>query len=86
MEKNRYAIVYLDKIQGVASPNAHAVYLYLSKHSDKDNLCFPTINYISKCIKVSRDTVERALSELEDIGAIRREKRVGESNKYELIR
>jgi len=85
VEERRYAVVYLSKIQGISSTNAQAVYIYLSKHADKDNVCYVTMEYIASCICMSRETVKRAMSELHKIGAIRIIKETKRSNKYELI-
>ena len=51
---------------------AVAVYMYLSNRANKDNTCFPSVKTISQDLHISKSTVFRALSELENAGLIQR--------------
>lgn len=46
------------------------VYLVLSRHVDKDGVCFPSQATIAKKAGISESTVKRALSELRDLGLV----------------
>ena len=51
---------------------AVTVYMYLSNRANKENTCFPSVKTISQDLHISRSTVFRALSELENAGIIER--------------
>ncbi len=58
---------------------AVAVYMYLYDRADKDGKCYPSIGTIAKELKLSRSTVKRAITDLETMGNIRKEKRYREN-------
>ena len=54
---------------------ARAVYMYLHDRADKDGKCYPAIGTIARELKLSRSTVKRAISDLEQSGHLRKEQR-----------
>lgn len=48
------------------SHRAISVYIYLSDRANKNKECWPSINTISKELKLSQSTVRRALKDLRD--------------------
>ncbi|WP_041272277.1 helix-turn-helix domain-containing protein [Desulfitobacterium hafniense] len=69
---------------------AVAVYMYLHDRCDKDGKCYPAIGTIARELKLSRSTIKRALSDLENSGRIRKIQRWREnggksSNMFYLI-
>ena len=52
---------------------ARAVYMYLHDRADGQGHCWPGIKRISTDLGLSRRTVQRALSELEKAGHIKRD-------------
>ena len=57
------------------SHRARAVYMYLRDRSDAEGKCWPGIKTIAADLKLSRRTVQRALSDLERLGYVRRDDR-----------
>jgi DNA-binding transcriptional regulator YhcF (GntR family) len=55
---------------------AVAVYMYLRDRADKFGECFPSVKTISKDLKMSERTVQRAFRDLEKEGLIKCEKRL----------
>jgi len=49
--------------------------MYLKNRANKDKTCFPAIGTIAGDMKLSRRTVERALTDLEESGFLLREHR-----------
>jgi predicted transcriptional regulator len=49
--------------------------MYLRDHADKDSKCFPAIGTIARELKLSRSTVKRAITDLENSGYLRKEQR-----------
>jgi len=47
---------------------AIAVYMYLKSRTGKDNTCYPSIGTIAKELNMSRNTVQRAIKDLEKAG------------------
>lgn len=54
---------------------ARAVYMYLHDRADKDGKCYPAIGTIARELKLSRSTVKRAITDLEQSGHLRKEQR-----------
>ena len=54
---------------------ARSVYMYLRDRSDAERKCWPGINTIAADLKLSRRTVQRALSDLEKLGYVKRNER-----------
>lgn len=54
---------------------AKAVYMYLRDRSDAEGKCWPGVKRISADLDLSSRTVQRALSDLERAGYIKREER-----------
>ena len=54
---------------------ARVVYMYLHDRADGQGKCWPGIKRISTDLGLSRRTVQRALSELEKAGHIKRDQR-----------
>lgn len=54
---------------------ARAVYMYLHDRADKDGKCYPAIGTIARELKLSRSTVKRAITDLEQSGRLRKEQR-----------
>ena len=50
------------------SHRARTVYMYLKDRSDAGNTCWPSIRRIAEDLKLSRRTVQRALTDLERHG------------------
>ena len=49
--------------------------MYLADRADKNGKCYPAIGTIARELKLSRSTVKRALSDLENSGRLRKEQR-----------
>lgn len=83
---------YFDSIYASELPHrAVTVYMYLKNRSDTEGTCWPGIKIISKDLKISRSTVQRALRELEQSGWIAKSPRYREngsstSNLYMIIK
>lgn len=54
---------------------AVSVYMYLKNRTDKDNTCYPAIGTIAKELSMSRNTVQRAIKDLEKAGFLVKEQR-----------
>ncbi len=54
---------------------ARAVYMYLHDRADKDGKCYPSIGTIARELKLSRSTVKRAITDLEQSGRLHKEQR-----------
>lgn len=57
------------------SGNAVKVYGLIDRHADGNGHAFPSLKRLSDLADVSRDTIKRAIKELEDVGALVREQR-----------
>ena len=68
---------YFDTIYADSSMphRAKAVYMYLRDRMNGQRQCWPGIRRIAGDLRLSRSTVKRALSELEQSGYLRRERR-----------
>jgi len=49
--------------------------MYLHDRADKDGKCYPAIGTIARELKLSRSTVKRAITDLEQSGRLRKEQR-----------
>ena len=49
--------------------------MYLHDRADKNGKCYPAIGTIAKDLKLSRSTVKRAITDLENSGHLRKEQR-----------
>lgn len=71
------------------STNAIVVRLYLARCADEAGQCFPSIATIAKKCSISRASVFRALTELEETGWLKRDQRIKNnaktSNVYTLL-
>ena len=54
---------------------AKSVYMYLKDRSNKDGQCYPAIGTIARELRLSRRTVERAISDLMKAGLLTKEQR-----------
>lgn len=60
------------------------ILLKLADHANDDGVCWPSWGHLTKHTGCSRATVARSLNELEQMGIITRESRLGTSNVYNL--
>lgn len=60
-------------------PRACSVYLYLFQRCYDKESCFPSISTICSDMKLSRSTVKRAISDLENAGFIMKVRRYREN-------
>ena len=58
---------------------ARAVYMYLRDRADADGKCWPGVKRIASDLHLSRRTAQRALTDLEQAGYIRRDERFREN-------
>ena len=65
---------YFDSIYAdtLLPPRAVSVYMYLKDRSDAGNTCWPSVRRIAEDLKLSRRTVQRALTDLEQHGFLER--------------
>lgn len=82
-----YERIYADQ---ELSHHARAVYMYLHNRADAEGKCWPGVKRIGSDLHLSRRTTQRALSELERGGHIKRDGRYREnggrtSNLYTLL-
>lgn len=54
---------------------AVSVYMYLKYRANKEGTCYPAIGTISRELKMSRSTVQRAIKDLEKAGFLEKEQR-----------
>lgn len=54
------------------SHRAKSIYIYLRDRANGDDICWPKVKTIAKELKLSRRTVQRALSDLESAHMIER--------------
>lgn len=64
------------------SPTAKVVYAVLQRYANSDSFCFPSRKTIAERILVSVKSVDRALEELEKVGAIRINRRQNPDGSY----
>ena len=67
-----FGTIYADE---ELSHRAKAVYMYLRDRSDAEGKCWPGVKRIAEDLKLSRRTVQRALSDLERLGYVKRDER-----------
>lgn len=87
---NYFSIVPQWLIFSPVSPTAKVIYAVLQRHADRNGVCFPSRRKMAELVCVSIKTVDRAIEELESIGAIEKRRRYGEdgsyrSNEYQVI-
>ncbi len=64
-----FGSIYTDKN---LSHRARTVYMYLKDRSNAGDTCWPSVRRIAEDLKLSRRTVQRALSDLERHGFLER--------------
>lgn len=64
-----------DAYDSILNHRAAVVYMYLRDRAGPDGTCWPGINRIAKDLKISRNTVKRALADLQAAGRITKEPR-----------
>lgn len=69
--------IYSDK---KLSSRAKIVYMNLQDRTNKDGICFPSLNRIASDTSLSKRTVQRAIDDLVKCGYLIKEKRVRENN------
>ena len=74
-----FGTIYRDK---ALTHRAKAVYMYLRDRSDAEGKCWPGINTIASDLGFSRSTVKRALTDLEQLGYLRRQARHRENGSW----
>ena len=71
----RFNFLYCDELPH----RAVAVYMYLHDRADRNGVCYPSIQTISKELKLSPSTVKRAINDLVKSGYLTTEQRYRES-------
>ena len=67
---------YLSSLYAENVPHrAVVVYRYLKDRANKDGTCYPSIGTIANDLKLSRRTVQRAITDLEKAGYLQKEQR-----------
>ena len=61
---------------------ARAVYMYLRDRADGEGKCWPAIKTIAADLKLSRSTVKRAITDLEQYGYLEKKHRYRENGSY----
>lgn len=73
---------YLNGYAKLCGIFATGVYISLCRHSDKRGICFPSIDLMSRELKVSRDSIMRGLKKLEEYKIIIKIKVQGTDGKF----
>ena len=73
MAKRKTFYVPAAIFEGDRSAYAVAVYAYLCFCADRSGTCFPGMETIARCLGLSRNTVKKAMNELERCGLVRSE-------------
>jgi pyocin large subunit-like protein len=55
------------------SRNAQVVYLWLADHADSEGFCYPSIQRLSGLCHASKNTVKKAIRELEEYGLVEKQ-------------
>ena len=82
---------YFDSIYTADLPHrAVTVYMYLVERANREGICWPAISTMSRELRLSRSTIQRALCDLETAGWLTKEPRWREngsssSNRYHNI-
>ena len=82
---------FFDSIYAADLPHrAVTVYMYLKEWTNKEGICWPAVSTISRELRLSRSTIQRALRDLEAAGWLSKEPRWREngsssSNRYHII-
>lgn len=67
---------YFSTVYSMDLPHrAKTVYMYLKDRSDSSGRCYPSIGTIARELQMSRRTVERAISDLVQVGLVEKEQR-----------
>ena len=66
---SRFNYIYAEK---ELPHRAKSVYIYLRDRANGDDVCWPKVKTIATELKLSRRTVQRALTDLESAGMIER--------------
>ena len=75
-DRNRIKVKKIQELyKSDVPPRACSVYLYLFQRCYNKDSCFPTISTICSDMKLSRSTVKRAITDLEEAGFIIRVRR-----------
>ena len=76
-DQRAFAMVYNDFLKSkLLTPDARLVFIYLRMHSDNNTgRSFPSLNTLAKETGLSKRTVQRCLSELQEKGAVNVEHR-----------
>ncbi|KCZ83520.1 hypothetical protein HAD_12989 [Hyphomonas adhaerens MHS-3] len=83
MSKKKSGYLFLRlafQVEGLRGPY-RAIFLELCSYADASGFCFPTMKRIAQRTHYSIKTVDRAISELEDLGLIRRKRRSANGNR-----
>lgn len=67
------------------SDGAHRVYCYLAWRQGRDSCCWPSVERMAADLHVSRATARRHLRELERVGYVKTQPRVGRSSLYTVV-
>jgi len=65
-------------------PNAVIVYVVLLRHAGQRNGCWPSVKRLCQTTGLSRRTLQRAFRKLESLRLIKRSRREGMTNVYDL--
>lgn len=68
--------------QSELNHRAKSVYMYLKDRADAEGRCWPAINTIASDLHLSRSTVKRALSDLQQAGLLCKDPRWRENGSY----
>ena len=72
MRTQRHELLWKHLCGSGTIPWAKTVYMYLKDRSNADGTCWPSVRRIAEDLKLSRRTVQRALSDLEHHGFLER--------------
>ncbi len=79
---NYFAIIPEWVLYSEISPTAKIVYAVLQRYANSENVCFPSRRTVSERIHVSIKTVDRALDELEQLGALKTVRRMNSDGSF----
>jgi DNA-binding MarR family transcriptional regulator len=79
---NYFAIIPEWVLYSEISPTGKIVYAVLQRYANSENVCFPSRKTISERIHVSIKTVDRALDELEQLGALKTVRRMNSDGSF----
>ncbi len=75
-----FLILYHDLLDSelLDNPYEKLVYIYLKKHCNSENTCFPTLQTLAKETKISVSKIKTTIKELEKKGVITKKNRTRE--------